>query len=154
MSEHLNPEEFIDVLEGAPVEAEIRRHLASCVDCRLELRDLEKTLGMVREMRSDAPAYLRYALWAGAAAAILVAVAFLYRTAPVSGPNEAAADIELLAPIGEDSDYQLLEALSQQLSDDDAFSFLQQDFPDLSELTSPELRDLLDRLAREMSSTS
>ena len=153
-SAHLSPDQFVDVLEASPVEAEIRQHLAGCIECRRELRDLEETLGVVRAEARGAPGFRRYASWAGAAAAIVAAVVFLYRGAPGNEPHPAA-EIQLLAPIGEDSGYRILEAFSRQLQDDDdALSFPLMDFHDASELSPGELRDLADRLAREMSSIS
>lgn len=152
--EHLNPELFVDLLEAAPVEAERRQHLASCVECRRELRDLEEALGMVKAEARGGSRFRRYGLWAGAAAAIVAAVALFYRSIPLSEPQPEAAEIRLLAPIGEDPDYGILEALSPQLESDDALALPFPDFPDASELNSRELQDLLERLARETDTTS
>ena len=152
--EHLTPEEFVDLLEAAPVEAEARQHAANCIECCRELRELKETLGKVRADARGVPGFRRYAPWVGAAAAIVTAVAFLYRGAPGSEPYPEAAEIQLLAPIGEDPDYRILEVFSRQLYDDDALALPLTDFPDASELNSSELDDLVERLAREMSSTS
>jgi len=154
VGEHLTPEQLVDLLEAAPVEAERRQHLASCIECRRELRDLAETLGMVRAEARAAPGFRRILFWAGAAAAVVAGVTLLYRGVPGSEPYPAAAEIQLLAPIGEDPDYRILEAFSRQLSDDDALALPLTDFPDASELNSGELRDLVERLAREMGSTS
>jgi hypothetical protein len=32
LGEHLTPEQFVDLLEASPVEAEIRQHLSSCTN--------------------------------------------------------------------------------------------------------------------------
>ncbi len=153
-SEHLTPEQFVDLLDAAPVEAEAGQHLANCVECRRELRDLEETLGRVRADARGAPGFRWFLPWIGAAAAIVAAVTFLYRGAPSSGPHPVAVEIQILAPIGEDPDYRILEVFSRQLSDDDALALPLTDFPDASELNSRELDDLEERLVREMSSTS
>lgn len=153
--EHLTPELFVDLLEAVPVEAEIRQHLASCVECRRELRDLEEALGMLKAEARGASRFRRYALWAGAAAAIVAAaVTLLYRFIPPGEPYPEAAEMRLLAPIGEDRDYRVLEALSPRLETDDALALPFPDFPDASELNPGELRDLLERLAKETDTTS
>lgn len=152
--EHLTPELFVDLLEAAPVEAERRKHLASCIECRRELRDLEEALGMVRAEARGGSRFRRYAFWAGAAAAIVAAVAFLYRSAPGIETHPETAEMRLLAPLGEDADYRILEALSTQLESDDALALPFPDFPDASELNTRELQDLLERLAQETDTTS
>ena len=154
MGEHLTPEQFVDLLEESPVEAEVRQHLTSCVECRLELRGLEETLGAVRAESRAPSSFLRHASWMGAAAAIVAAVVFLYRGAPGSEPYPEAAEVQILAPIGEDPDYRILEAFSGQILDDETLALPLADFPDISELDSGELRDLVERLAQEMSTKS
>jgi len=154
MGEHLTPEQFVDLLEASPVEAEIQQHLASCIECRVELRDLEETLGAVRAESRGGSSFRRYAAWMGAAAAIVAAVVFLYRGAPGSEPYLEAAELQLLAPVGEDPDYRILEAFSGQIFDDETLALPLADFPDASELDSGELRELVERLALEMSTKS
>jgi hypothetical protein len=154
MGAHLTPEQFVDLLEGSPVEAEVRQHFSSCVECRQELRGLEETLGAVRAESRAPSSLLRQASWMGAAAAIVAAVVFLYRGAPENAPYPEGAEFQILAPIGEDPDYRLLEALSGQIVDDETLALPLADFPDASELDSGELRDLVERLAQEMSTKS
>lgn len=154
MSEHLTPEEFVDLLDSAPLEAGRRRHLESCLSCRRELRELEETLGMVKAEARHAPRLSRRAAWLGAAAAIAVAVLFLHRAGDVLEAPSVGLEIQILAPLEEDFEYRVLEALAGELSDDEALALPLADFPDASELSSSELRRLAEELAREMSETS
>ena len=154
MGEHLTPEQFVDLLEASPVEAETRQHLSLCLECRRELSDLEETLGALTAESRGGSSFRRYAPWIGAAAAIAAAVLLLYRSAPGSDPYPEAAELRLLEPIGEDPDYRILEAVSGQMVDDETLALPLADFPDASELDSGELRDLVERLAREMSTKS
>jgi hypothetical protein len=154
MNEHLTPEEFVDLLEAAPFEAGRRQHLESCLSCRRELHELEETLGMVKAEARGVPRLRRQVAWLGAAAAIAAAVLILYRSGgELEAPSEAL-EIQLLAPLEEDSEYRVLEAFAGELKDDDALALPVADFPDPSELTSSELRRLAEGLAREMSETS
>ncbi len=145
-NQHLTPELFVDLLEGAPVDAERTRHLASCAACRLELEELRETLGVVRSTTLSASAGRRYMTWAAAAAAVLVAMLFFHGRAPVEND-------EILPPIGEDLDYQLLRELSRELSDEEPLVPLLEAF-EVPELTPAEEHDFLERLASDMRSTS
>jgi hypothetical protein len=153
MGAHLTPEQFVDLLEGSPVEAEVRQHLSTCFECGAEFRGLEDTLGAVRAESRAPSSFRRHATW-GAAAAILAAAVFLYRGAPESEPHGESVELRILAPLGDDADYRILEALSGQLVDDETLALPLADFPDASELDSGELRDLVERLAQEMSEES
>jgi hypothetical protein len=151
VTEHLAPEELIDLLESTPVEAEVRRHLDQCEECRRQLREIGETLGALRaDVRS--PSDLRRSLpWLAAAAAIVAAVASFY---PWRSPTPAVSEIQLLAPMGEDVEYQILEAFSGDLSDGESLALPPGDFGDSSDLTESERRDLLERLANEMGKQS
>jgi hypothetical protein len=151
---HLTPEQFVDLLEGSPVEAVVRRHLSTCAECGTELRGLEETLGAVRAESRAPSSFRRHAAWLGAAAAIAAAAVFLYPGAPESEPLGESVELRILAPLGADADYRILEALSGQWVDDETLALPLADFPDASELDSGELRDLAERLAREMSTKS
>jgi hypothetical protein len=151
MTEHLAPEELIDLLESVPVEADLRRHFDVCEECRRRLRELEETLGMLRaDVRS--PSVSRRSLpWLAAAAAVVAAVASFY---PWSSPSPKASEIELLAPVGDDAEYQILKAFSGDLSEGEWLALPVPDYADSSELTDSERRELLERLANEMEKQS
>lgn len=88
--EHLTPELFVDLLEGAPVAADRRQHADHCARCREELAEISATLARLRSAdrgdsvvlaavtgssRSIAPSRLRrYVPWLSAAALLLLAL--------------------------------------------------------------------------------
>jgi hypothetical protein len=167
-NEHLTPELFIDLLDGAPVAAECRLHLTECAECREELRELEETLGLLRSGEKDerpappARASRRYAYlwWAVSAAAVLVAVLLsLDRGSDAVDSSPAArAEEMLLPPIEEDDDFRLLLALSEESEEidflDEVNAFPGLHPPDASGLTPGERQNLLEELARDMRSSS
>jgi hypothetical protein len=150
-NKHLASEELIDLLESTPVEAEVRRHFDECEECRRELRELEETLGVLRaDLRS--PSVSRRSLpWLAAAAAVVAAVLSFY---PRGSPSPEVSEIQLLAPVGEDAEYRILEAFSGDLSGDEWLALPGPEFADSSDLTDSERRALLERIAQEMEKQS
>jgi hypothetical protein len=116
---HLDPETFVDLLEGAPVDASHRQHLGRCEECRRELEDLRETLALLESedegKQGSVPARrFRYLWWAAAAAVLVAALASLSRNGPVPEATELES---LLPPIEEDSDYRLLLSISLETAD-------------------------------------
>jgi hypothetical protein len=163
-NDHLTPELLVDLLEGTPVAADRRQHLDGCVLCREELSEISATLARLKSAdrreaigpapsRSSVPSRLRrWAPWLSAAALLLLAL-FLVREPDereVAVPAEAEA---LLPSVDEDADFQILRTLSEELGEealiDEVYDF--GTIPaDVLELTPAERRNLLGRLADEM----
>lgn len=170
-TEHLSPEIFVDLLDGAPLDAAYRQHLRNCSGCRQELAGLERTLSVVgpalagevegpdstvSPMDRTAKTEWRYAVWASAAAVLLSVLVSRPRHPSVTS---TAAEYEtLLAPIEEDEDYRLLLTLSRDVEDPeflfDAVQYKAPFSPDPNELTPAEQTSLLGALARALRSSS
>jgi hypothetical protein len=156
MSEHLSPEIFVDLLEGSPVEARWRRHLDDCPECPRELGELGETLDWVRSAetapRRSESSGLRYL---AAAAAVFLALGGLFFALRTRSPvaEHGVASEQLLPPIQQDDDFELLLALSRDLPD----TLVVQEAVETgslvdalpTDLTEEEQRLLLERLATE-----
>lgn len=46
---HLTPDQLVDLLDGAPVDAAVKQHLAGCQECAGELSVLEETLSQLHQ---------------------------------------------------------------------------------------------------------
>lgn len=159
---HLSPEAFVDVIDGAPVDASWRQHLESCERCRRELDELRETLSLFNaETSAPAPASPPRGStprWVAVAAAVLVTVLGGYWfSLDREVPQPLAESEELLPPIDEDEEFQLLLALSNAVDDDlpevgnvvdDALAI------DPSRLTPEEQELLVEQLTEEMRSSS
>lgn len=162
---HLSPEAFVDVIDGAPVDASWRQHLASCERCRGELEELRETLSLL-----DANAETSAAAaaspprrgptrgWVAVAAAVLlIALGGYWLSVNRELPGPSADSEELLPPIDEDEEFQLLLALSNAVGDnlpevgglvDDELAL------DPSRLTPEEQELLVEQLTEEVRSSS
>jgi hypothetical protein len=160
--EHVSPETFVDLLEGAPVDASHRQHLARCQDCRRELEELERTLSVLRtDAGAELPAvparrWQRTVFWAGAAAVLALVLVSQPRN-PSDGSASTEAE-QFLPDIDEDPEYRVLLAISLETEDSevvlDAVHFSEPFSPDLYELTPSERRSLAEELVRLLRSRS
>lgn len=161
--EHLSPEVFVDVLEGSPVKASWRQHLENCTDCRRELHDLEQTFSLLNEDVENAapvaspPPKRALPPWVATAAAVVIAAVAAYWVAVRDTTAPAAAELEeLLPPVDQDEEFQLLLALSDAMDEEladvagPAFEGLSMD---LAWLTAAERQRFVERLAEEMRSS-
>jgi len=163
--DHLPPEIFIDVAEGSPVDASRRQHLEHCAECRQELEQLEETLAILHhDVGAAAPAVRqRLRWWLATAATIAIAVSALYwMSLDRSGTGAVAAREgaveELLPPVEQDQEFQLLLALSGALDEEEeisgAASLSFEGFPlDASDLTPTERQRFVEELAEAMRSS-
>ena len=139
--DHLTPEVFIDVLEGSPVDASRRQHLADCSDCRRELEELEQTLAILHEDVGTAAPPVRRGLrwWLAMAAAVAIAVSALYwvnldRSGIAPASAEVAEAKDLLPPLEQDGEFQLLLALSGAMDEEEE--------EEISDVASPSFEGL------------
>lgn len=158
--DHLTPELFIDVAEGAPVDASRRQHLENCSECRQELAQLEQTLAILHDDLGAAAPSARHRLrwWFATAAAIAVAVSALYWTNHEQSPTSAEVSEaeQLLPPAEQDQEFQLLLALSGAMDEDldgpASWSF--EEFRlDAGALTPTERQRFVEELAEAMRSS-
>lgn len=155
--DHLTPEAFVDVSEGSPVDASRRQHLEDCSECRQELEELEQTLAILHEDVGLAapPARPRLRGWLATAAAIAIAVSAVYWM-NVDAPAQVVAVEDLLPPVEQDQEFQLLLALSGAMDEelDGAASPPFEGFPlDASGLTPTERQRFVEELAEAMRSS-
>lgn len=163
-SEHLSPETFVDVLEGAPVDAAHRQHLSACQECRGELDGLEKTLSTLKSARDGerganfSRRLWRYARWASAAAVLVLTLVSQTRAPSHVAAPAAPEGVMLLPPIDDDGDYRLLLALAREAGDSDvlldAVQFSTPFSSDPSELTPDERERLGEEIAEALRSSS
>jgi len=127
--DHLTPEVFVDVVEGSPVDASWRQHLENCTDCGQELEELEQTLAILNEdVGTAAPFAPRSAerslsrWWATAAAVVIAASAAYWMNVERSGTAPTLAEVpeveDLLPPLEQDEEFQLLLALSGAMDEE------------------------------------
>ena len=180
--QHLTPEIYIDLLDGAPVEASHRLHVERCDACRRELDELTGTLTLLssaeeREVIGIAgPEEIRprgkgLGMWLVAAAAFLVTVVLIYPTVKPDGWSDGRPDAwmsernsivsepeGLLLPAERDEAFQLLLALTDEVAGSEAMAFVgeETDFvlSAIDELTPEERGLVLKRLAEEMRSST
>lgn len=163
--DHLTPELFIDVAEGLPVDASGRQHLENCSECRQELEQLEQTLAILHDDVGTAAPPVRQTLrwWLATAAAIAISVSALYwmdldrsGTAPASAQVGAVED--LLPPMEQDQEFQLLLALAGAMDEGEEISGVAsppfEGFPlDASGLTPTERQRFVEELTEAMRSS-
>ena len=167
--DHLTPEIFIDVAEGSPVDASRRQHLEHCSECRQELEQLEETLAILHDdVGAAAPAasavrQLRW--WLATPATIAIAVSALYwmsldRSGTGAASAREGAVEDLLPPVEQDQEFQLLLALSGAMDEEEeedisgAASPSFEGFPlDASGLTPNERQRFVEELAEAMRSS-
>ena len=164
-SEHLAPEVFVDFLDAAPIDASHRQHLAACEHCQAELDELRGTLLLLSPSEtpsSEADGRNRHWLsWAAAAAAAaLVATASVYRGLDVSEPvaPHAVAIEEILPPLEQDAEFQLLlvltDALDEEWDSEEASAFESETGLDPGDWTAGERRRFVEKLTEELRSSS
>ena len=162
-SEHLAPEVFVDFLDAAPVDASHRQHLAGCERCRAELDELRGTLLLLSPSEtpsSEADGRNRHWLSWAAAAAALVATASVYWGFDVSEPvaPQAVAIEEILPPLEQDAEFQLLlaltDALGEEWDSEEASAFESETGLDPGDWTAGERRRFVEKLAEELRSSS
>ena len=159
---HLAPEAFVDLLEGAPVEASHRLHLDRCDRCRRELHELQETLALAKmgdvlgTGTEVAPKRRRpFVVWLAAAAAVALVFVGAHELDVVGRlqrPGEAPAEA-LLPPVDQDDAFQLLLALSREAEawpPEGAGAAVGPDFPLPEELSPDERERLLQALAEEL----
>ena len=169
--DHLTPEIFIDVAEGSPVDASRRQHLEHCSECRQELEQLEETLVILHDDVGAAAPAVRQRLrwWLATAATIAVAVSALYwmsldRSGTGAASARKGAVEDLLPPVEQDQEFQLLLALSRAVDEEEeeededeirgAASLSFEGFPlDASGLTPTERQRFVEELAEAMRSS-
>jgi len=162
---HLSPEAFVDVIDGVPVDASWRQHLESGERCRRELDGLRETLSLLdvnAETSAPAPGTVPRRgpapRWVAVAAAVLVtALGGYWLSLDRESPPPSAESDELLPPIDEDEEFQLLLALSNSVDDDlpEVGSVVDDELAiDPSRLTPEEQELLVERLTEEMRSSS
>lgn len=162
-AKHLTPEAFVDMIDGTPVEASWRQHLESCERCRRELDELRGTLSLLSTDTSAPaptlpPRRRPVPGWMAVAAAVLfAALGGYWLSVDRELPGPAADAEELLPPIDEDEEFQLLLALSNAVEDDlpEVGSVVDDELAlDPSRLTPEEQELLVERLTEEMRSSS
>ncbi len=164
-NEHLAPEVFVDLLEAAPVDASHRQHLAACEHCRAELDELRGTLLLLSP--SGTPSSVadgRHRHWlswaAAAAAAALVATVGVYWGFDVSESvaPQAAEIVEILPPLEQDAEFQLLlvwtDALGEEWDVEEASAFESETVLDPGDWTAEERRRFVEKLVEELRSSS
>ena len=166
--DHLTPEIFIDVAEGSPVDASRRQHLEHCSECRQELEQLKETLAILHDdVGAAAPAApavrQRLRWWLATAATIAIAVSALYwmsldRSGTGAASARKGAVEDLLPPVEQDQEFQLLLALSGAMDEEEDISGAAspsfEGFPlDASGLTPTERQRFVEELAEAMRSS-
>ena len=168
-NEHLSPEVFVDVLEGSPVDASWHQHLSTCSQCREELRGLEQTLALVSVDANAPPVAVSMSMrpmqptrvvpaWAAAVGAALLAAVGVYGFFATrdTSPASSAEMEELLPPVDEDQEFQLLLALSDA-TDAELVEIAVPSFDgfalDPARLTPGERQRFVERLTEEMRSS-
>ena len=136
---HLSPDQLIDLLDGVPVDAALKQHLADCRDCGDELSALRETLSQLRQdeppQRGDDERHgfekgLKQKLgrtaspregvswyWYVAAAATLAFLSWQVVSSVVSEPDAPVLAESVLPAVDEDEEFLFLVSVVE-LSDD------------------------------------
>ena len=155
---------FVDFLDSAPVDASHRQHLAGCEHCRAELDELRGTLLLLSPSEtpsSEADGRNRHWLsWVAAATAAFVATAGVYWGFDVSEPvaPQAVEIEEILPPLEQDAEFQLLlvltDALGEEWDFEEASALESETGLDPGDWTAGERRRFVEKLTEEMRSSS
>jgi hypothetical protein len=170
---HLSAETLVDLSEGLPVDAALRRHLHSCEPCAAQVEELKAALVLARRNLppEPEPGYwesflprvrsrlekeqtrqrrrLRSTWVAAAAVAALVAGFGIVDLSREPQPGGVAGETTLLPPLAEDEDFQVLVDLAGLLEPEEALESIGPELTprwDLSSLSVEEQRLLLERL--------